>query len=119
MLIQRLMWKSEILLSQLRDKFPSVELSNKGELVKGHTAEQFASRCRLSYHIHLLQAILRQFKYGLDTCTTEVLLKTAASLPEMSQQEKILDSYIELLKTDKASKILSKIETFVRLICKL
>lgn len=55
MLITRLIWKSEILLSQVRDKFPSVELANKGELVKGHTAEQFASRCRLSYHLYLLQ----------------------------------------------------------------
>ncbi|XP_065221310.1 dynactin subunit 1-like isoform X2 [Planococcus citri] len=99
-LITRLMWKSEILLSQLRDKFPSVELSNKGELVKGHTAEQFASRCRISYHLHLLQAVLRQFTYGLNTCTPETLMKAGSSYPEMSQQEKILDGYIELLKTD-------------------
>lgn len=65
-LITRLLWKCEILLSQIRDKFPSVELSNKGELVKGHTAEQFASRCRLSYHLHLLQVLSFIFiDYGL------------------------------------------------------
>lgn len=48
----------------------------------------------------LLQAILRQFSYGLNTCSPEVLLKVGASFPEMSQQEKILDAYIEMLKTD-------------------
>lgn len=53
-LIPRMMWKCEIFQSQIRDKFPGVDLDNKGELVKGDTANQYASRCRLSYHIRLL-----------------------------------------------------------------
>lgn len=99
-LITRLTWKSDILLSQIKDKFPSIELDNRGELVKGHTAEQFASRTRFSFHIYLLQAILHQIDYGLNTCGIETFMKVGNSYSEMSQQEKVLDSYIDLLKTD-------------------
>ena len=34
-----------------------------------------------------------------------MLLKVGASLPEMSQQEKTLDAYIEMLKTDQVMKV--------------
>lgn len=36
----------------------------------------------------------------MNTCNPESLLKVGATLPEMSAQEKIVDSYIELLKRD-------------------
>lgn len=41
--------------------------------------------------------------YGLNTCSPETLLKVGAAYPEMSMQEKALDSYIELLKLDQVS----------------
>lgn len=100
LLIPRLLWKCEILLSQVRDKFPAVQTVDRANLTSGHTVQQFSSRCFLAMHIHNLQAILRQFMYGLNTCSPETLLKVGAAHPEMAQQEKALDSYIELLKLD-------------------
>lgn len=57
LLIPRILWKCDILLSQVRDKFPSVELVDRKTLIKGHAVEQFASRSRLSMHIYNLQVI--------------------------------------------------------------
>lgn len=100
LLIPRLLWKCEVLLSQVRDKFPAVQSVDRTSLTSGHTVQQFASRCFLAMHIHNLQAILRQFMYSLNTCSPETLLKVGSAHPEMAMQEKALDSYIELLKLD-------------------
>ncbi|XP_075211237.1 dynactin subunit 1 isoform X2 [Lycorma delicatula] len=100
LLIPRILWKCDVLLSQIRDKFPSVELVDRKTLIKGHAVEQFASRSRLSMHIYSLQGILRQFLHGLNTCSPETLLKVGTALPDMLQQEKAVDSYIEMLKRD-------------------
>ncbi|XP_039275802.1 dynactin subunit 1 [Nilaparvata lugens] len=100
LLIPRLVWKSDVLISQAKDKFPAVELVDKKSLTKGHSVEQFASRARLAMHLHNLQGILRQFIFGLNTCSPETLLKVGGALPDMMQQEKVVDSYIEMMKRD-------------------
>lgn len=48
----------------------------------------------------VFQAILRQFHDGLNSCSPETLLKVGNSYPDMMQQEKALDGYIELHKRD-------------------
>ncbi|XP_039301588.1 dynactin subunit 1-like, partial [Nilaparvata lugens] len=100
LLIPRLVWKSDVLISQAKDKFPAVELVDKKSLTKGHSVEQFASRARLAMHLHNLQGILRSFYFGLNTCSPETLLKVGGALPDMMQQEKVVDSYIEMMKRD-------------------
>lgn len=44
--------------------------------------------------------ILHQFIYGLDTCDAETLHKGGGKFTEIAVQEKIIDSYIESVKTD-------------------
>lgn len=57
LLVPRLLWKCEVLLSQVRDKFPAVQTVDKTSLTSGHTVQQFSSRCFLAMHIHNLQVI--------------------------------------------------------------
>ncbi|KAJ8938699.1 hypothetical protein NQ318_007987 [Aromia moschata] len=100
LLIPRLIHKTEILLSQIKDKFPNVEKIDRSAILRGHTVEQFAFRCRISYYIFALQAILHQYYYTLNTCKPETLLKVGAAYLEMAAQEKIVDGFVELVKRD-------------------
>ncbi|KAK9712383.1 Dynein associated protein [Popillia japonica] len=100
LLIPRFIHKTEILLGQIRDKFPSVDKVDRTAVIKGHAVEQYAFRCRLSYYIYALQTILHQFSHSLNTCKQESLLKVGATFPEMAAQEKIIDGFVELVKRD-------------------
>jgi len=73
-------------------------LIDRNAILQGHTVHQFAFRSRLLHHIHNLQYVMHQFLYGLSSCTPDVLLRIASSLPEMFAQEKIIDGIVELLK---------------------
>jgi dynactin 1 len=61
LLIPRLLWKAEILLSQMRDKFPPVEKIDRVAVVRGHAVEQFAFKSRLSHYIYSLQVCMLCF----------------------------------------------------------
>uniref|UniRef100_A0A8D8XG27 Dynactin subunit 1 n=1 Tax=Cacopsylla melanoneura TaxID=428564 RepID=A0A8D8XG27_9HEMI len=100
LLIPSLLWKSEILLSQIKEKFPPVDSITHADLVRSHKAEQFVCRSKLSFHLFQLQAILRQYASSLNLCTPEVLLKAGQSYPEMAANDRTLDGFIEMLKTD-------------------
>nr|CAD7426657.1 unnamed protein product [Timema monikensis] len=100
LLIPRMLWKVEILLSQVRDKFPEVERIDWAAIIKGHTVEQFTFKSRLSHFIYALQATLHQFLFGLNSCSPEGLLKVGANFPEMAIQEKAVDVFVELLRKD-------------------
>lgn len=98
LLMPRLLAKCQVLITQLRDKFPAVASIDKTSIVKG---QQFSAMSRFSTHIYMLMAVLHQFVHGLNTCKPETLLKAGQSYVDMVQQEKALDAYIELLKQDK------------------
>ncbi|XP_049823261.1 dynactin subunit 1 isoform X2 [Aethina tumida] len=100
LLIPRMTYKTEIILSQIKDKFPAVEKIDRAAILKGHQVEQYNFRCRIAYYIYALQTILHQYDYALNSCKTEALLKVGASYPEMAAQEKIVDGFIELIKRD-------------------
>lgn len=55
LLIPRLLWKAEILLSQVRDKFPPVEKIERIAVVRDHAVEQFAFKSRLGHYVYSLQ----------------------------------------------------------------
>lgn len=57
LLIPSLLWKSEILLSQLKEKYPAVESNSitHADLVRSHAAEQFVCRAKMSFHLFQLQ----------------------------------------------------------------
>lgn len=48
----------------------------------------------------LLQMILDQFLYSLNSCSPATLLKVGGAYPEMAAQEKAVDMFVELLKKD-------------------
>lgn len=55
LLIPRLHLKTEILLNQLRDKFPEPEKIDRVSVVRGHVVERFAFKSRLALLVHSLQ----------------------------------------------------------------
>lgn len=55
LLIPRLLHKTEILLGQIRDKFPAVDKIDRAAIMKGHAVERYEFRCRLSCHIYAIQ----------------------------------------------------------------
>ncbi|PSN47807.1 Dynactin subunit 1 [Blattella germanica] len=87
--------RGEILLSQVRDKFPPVEKIDRLTVVRGHSVEQFAFKSRLSHYIYSLQ-----FLFGLNTCSPDALLKVGSAYPDMAVQEKAVDMFVELLRKD-------------------
>ncbi|XP_044259661.1 dynactin subunit 1 isoform X3 [Tribolium madens] len=100
LLVLRMIQKTEILIGQIKDKFPGVDKIDRAAILKGHAVEQFSFRCRASFYIYALQSILHQYYYALNTCKTEALLKVGATYPEMASYEKIIDGFIELVKRD-------------------
>ncbi|XP_069679025.1 dynactin subunit 1 isoform X4 [Periplaneta americana] len=100
LLVPRLLWKAEILLSQVRDKFPSVEKIDRAAVLKGHAVQQFAFKSRLGHYVYSLQMILHQFLYALNACSPDTLLKVGAAYPDMAVQEKAVDMFVELLRKD-------------------
>ncbi|CAH1953815.1 unnamed protein product [Acanthoscelides obtectus] len=100
LLIPRLIHKTEILLGQIKDKFAQISKVDRATILKGHSFEQYAFRCRMSYYIYTLEAILHQYNFSLNTCKPETLLKVGSNYPEMAAQEKIIDGFVELLKRD-------------------
>ncbi|KAL1514252.1 hypothetical protein ABEB36_003539 [Hypothenemus hampei] len=100
LLIPRLIHKSELLMGQIKDKFPVAEKIDRTAIFKGHTLEQFSFRCRIGYYIYALQGVLHQYYYTLNICKPDVLLKIGATYPEMVAQEKIIDGFVDLVKRD-------------------
>ncbi|XP_063233174.1 dynactin subunit 1 isoform X2 [Bacillus rossius redtenbacheri] len=100
LLVPRMLWKVELLLAQLRDKFPEVNRVDRAAVVGGHAVQQSAFKSRLSYLLLSLQTVLHQLVAGMNTCAPATLLKVGGSYPDMAVQEKVLDSLLELHRRD-------------------
>ncbi|XP_033149470.1 dynactin subunit 1 [Drosophila busckii] len=100
LLISRIVYKCDIVVSQTRERFPAVEQVTREAVTQGHGVQQYAFKCRLMHYIHNLQCALHQILYGLNNCQPDTLLRAGSSLPEMVAQEKIVDGIIELLKSN-------------------
>ncbi|XP_076395255.1 dynactin subunit 1 isoform X2 [Megachile rotundata] len=100
LLIPRMIQKTEILISQMRDKYRSLDKIDRTAVVKGHTVAQYTFRARLCSYMYALQTFLGCFDSALNVCTPEMLLKAGAAYPEMAAQEKSLDCLIDLAKKD-------------------
>lgn len=100
LLIPRMIQKTEILISQVRDKYRSIDKIDRTAVVKGHAVAQYTFRARLCSYMYALQTFLGCFDSALNVCTTEMLLKAGAVYPEMAAQEKALDALIDLAKRD-------------------
>lgn len=100
LLLSRIIFKSDIIVEQARERFPAVALIDRNAITQGHGVHQFAFKSRLLYHIYNLKNVTHQFLYALNTCSPDLLLKAGQSLPEMQAQEKVIDGIIELLKVN-------------------
>ncbi|XP_039762314.1 dynactin subunit 1 isoform X3 [Pararge aegeria] len=100
LLLQRLNTKAEIILGQIREKFPAVNVWDKESIMKTHTAVQYSFRCQLEYQLQMIQCMVCMWSGALETCTPELLLRAASALPDAAQQERALDAAAQLLKTN-------------------
>lgn len=100
LLIPRMTQKTDILISQVRDKYQTIEKIDRSSLLKGHTVDQYTFKSRICGHMYALQTVLGCFESCLNTCNPDNLLKVGAIYPEMLAQEKSLDFFIQLAKKD-------------------
>ncbi|XP_076372177.1 dynactin subunit 1-like isoform X2 [Tachypleus tridentatus] len=100
LLIPRIIAKAEILATQVREKFPSPEEITKSVVLKTHQVEQHSFASRLLHLLFKLRQLLNQYKSALNNCSVDLYMKIATLYPEMAQQEKAIDFYVELLWKD-------------------
>ncbi|XP_049883167.1 dynactin subunit 1 isoform X4 [Pectinophora gossypiella] len=100
LLLQRLNTKADIILGQIRERFPAVNVWDREAVTKTHTAVQYSFRCQLEYQLHMIQCIVCMWVEALDTCAPDVLLRAASALPDALTQERALDACAHLLKTN-------------------
>lgn len=101
LLLPRLLWKCEILLSYIREKFPSVDKIHRGAVIKEDAIIRFSCGSRLAFYLHYLQMVLHQYLHGMDSCSSEILLAAGSKYPELAVQERTVDSYIVSVKEDR------------------
>ncbi|TRY77114.1 hypothetical protein TCAL_00046, partial [Tigriopus californicus] len=98
LLIPRMMWKANILISQIKESFPSPDKIDRDSLLKGHSVEKFTFGNQMLHILEALVAQLSQFASALNTCSPETFLRIGTLYPEMSVHERSIDFYIELLR---------------------
>ncbi|XP_038221509.1 dynactin subunit 1 isoform X3 [Zerene cesonia] len=98
LLLQRLNAKAEIILGQIRERFPAVNVWDREAITKTHTAVQYSFRCQLEYQLMMIQCMVCMWSGALEACPPEALLRAASALPDAAAQERALDAAAHLLK---------------------
>ncbi|VDK77872.1 unnamed protein product, partial [Onchocerca ochengi] len=100
-LFPRLYQKSVILAKLMSNKYPPVPGGMRREHVtKSHKAEQWAQCAKFNYLLNAFEGVLRKFESAVQRCSVERLSRLAQLQFEMAAQERMIDQYIDLLKTD-------------------
>ena len=94
-----MLWKINILSSQIKDKFSPVEIT-KANILKDHVVERFTFGSHMLLKLSSLELTLNQFHTALNCCNPESFLRMGTLYPEMSVHERAVDFYIELLRKD-------------------
>ena len=105
LLVPRVIWKVNILMSQLKEKFMMANDDNvidKDSLLKkNHEIERYAYGGQMIHNLNQLTSILHSYHHALSTCTPATFLRVGTLYPEMSAHEKAgIDFFIELLRKD-------------------
>ncbi|XP_052269765.1 dynactin subunit 1-like isoform X2 [Dreissena polymorpha] len=100
LMIPRIIAKSDLLATQVRDKYELLNSFDKSTVLKSHQAEQSSFANHMILILSLLQSVMRQYDSALKTCSVDLFLKVGTLLPEMAAHEKSLDHYIDLLRKD-------------------
>uniref|UniRef100_T1J0Z5 Dynactin subunit 1 n=1 Tax=Strigamia maritima TaxID=126957 RepID=T1J0Z5_STRMM len=100
LLLPRIVWKAEILVNQVREKYPLPNTITSETVLKDHAVEQHSFSNHFIYLLYCMQNLLHQFISALNSCSVELFLKFGTLYPELAVQEKAIDFYIDLLKKD-------------------
>ena len=105
LLVPRMIWKANILLSQLKEKFimaADVPPIDKESLLKNnHAIDRYAFGGLMIHQLNQMASVLYNYHYALSTCSPATFLRVGTLYPEMSAHEKAgLDFFIELLRKD-------------------
>ena len=105
LLVPRIIWKVNILVSQLKEKFMlsnDETLIDKESLLKrNHEIERYAYGGQMIHNLNQLTCVLHSYHHALSTCSPATFLRVGTLYPEMSAHEKAgIDFFIELLRKD-------------------
>lgn len=102
LLIPRMTFKVEILLSQVREKLTPPGFADGlppgDEVAASQEVERYAYSTQLSFLLYSLLSELHRWTTALNTCSPEEFLKVGLLQSELSIQEKSVDFFLELLR---------------------
>ncbi|KAF4518767.1 hypothetical protein B566_EDAN006171 [Ephemera danica] len=107
LLVPRLLRKADIVVEQVRDKFPPVTNVDRAEVLRSHAIEQFAFASRLGFWIYRLQSTLEQLMRALSSCSPDTLLRVGVLYSDLAMQERAVDALVELLRHDQLDENIS------------
>ncbi|KHN85536.1 Dynactin subunit 1 [Toxocara canis] len=94
--------KAAILSELLNKRYPSVPGGMRREHVtKAHKADQWAYSAKFTYLLSAFGSIVRRFGSAVQRCSVERLSRLAQLQMEMVAQERMIDSFFGLLKTNR------------------
>ncbi|KAL9983797.1 hypothetical protein ACROYT_G006027 [Oculina patagonica] len=100
LLIPRLTFKTELLQSQLRQKYEIAECLEDPVKIHGEAGEGLSFAAGLIYQLAILQAVVRNIERALDKCDTGLFNKLVGIYPELAAHERAVDVLIDLFKKD-------------------
>ena len=105
LLVPRMIWKANILMSQLKEKFMltnDVTPIERNQLIKKNSeVERYAYGGQMIHNLNQLTSVLYNYHHALSTCPPATFLRVGTLYPEMSAHEKAgIDFFIELLRKD-------------------
>lgn len=100
LLIPRLSYKTELLQSQLRQKYEIAECLEDPTKIHGETGEGLSFATGLIYQLATLQAVIKNIERALDKCDASLFNKLVGIYPELAVHERAVDTMIDLFKKD-------------------
>ncbi|CAD6195145.1 unnamed protein product [Caenorhabditis auriculariae] len=98
-LFPRMAAKCRLLAKLAAERFPHVPGGMRREHVtKSHKGEQWAHVNRVAYLTSALVAVLGQFESAVNETSLERLARLTQMQPDMSNHERVIDQYFELLR---------------------
>lgn len=100
LLIPRLNYKTELLQTQLRQKYEIADCLEEPVKIHGEVGERLSFATGLIYQLATLQAVVRNIERALDASDAGLFSKLVGIYPELAVHERSVDALIELFKKD-------------------
>ncbi|XP_063963670.1 dynactin subunit 1-like isoform X1 [Lytechinus pictus] len=100
MLVSRMLAKSKLLISHIKDKADIPETMNREQVLRHNHGEQLSFFNSLTFMMHKLRTILNKYHTALSTCSVELFCKIGTLFPEIAPHERCVDHMLDLLKKD-------------------